>query len=50
MSYGKNFREIWREATYFVDRMLKGTSPADLPMEIPTKFDGSSQSQDRQGT
>jgi putative ABC transport system substrate-binding protein len=39
MSYATNFRELWRRAAYYVDRILKGTKPADLPVEQPTKFE-----------
>jgi putative ABC transport system substrate-binding protein len=39
MSYGPHFPTIfWRSATY-VDKVLKGTRPADLPIEQPTKFE-----------
>jgi putative ABC transport system substrate-binding protein len=39
MSYGPNLRESWRRAAYFVDRILKGAKPADLPVEQPTTFE-----------
>jgi putative ABC transport system substrate-binding protein len=39
MSYGENFTAMYRRAAYFVDRIFKGTKPADLPMEQATKFD-----------
>jgi putative ABC transport system substrate-binding protein len=37
-AYGVNFVELCRRAAYFVDRILKGTAPSDLPVEQPTKF------------
>jgi putative tryptophan/tyrosine transport system substrate-binding protein len=39
MSYGPNFNEQYRRAAYYVDRILKGTGPADLPIEQPREFD-----------
>jgi putative ABC transport system substrate-binding protein len=39
MSYGPNFPAMHRRAAYFVDRILKGTKPADLPVEQPMTFD-----------
>ena len=39
MSYGPDFHELFRQAAVYVDRILKGASPADLPVEQPTKFD-----------
>jgi putative ABC transport system substrate-binding protein len=39
MSYGPNFPDQYRRAADFVDKILRGTKPADLPVEQPTKFD-----------
>jgi putative ABC transport system substrate-binding protein len=39
MSYGPNYPELFRRAAEQVDKILRGTKPADLPVEQPTKFD-----------
>ena len=38
-AYGVDLNELWRRAAFFVDRILKGAKPADIPMERATKFD-----------
>ena len=39
MSYGPNFAAVGRDVARYVDKILKGTKPADLPVEQPTKFE-----------
>jgi putative tryptophan/tyrosine transport system substrate-binding protein len=39
MSYGPNFLELYRRTAEYVDRILRGTKPGDLPIQQPTKFD-----------
>jgi putative ABC transport system substrate-binding protein len=39
MSYGPNFPEMFRRAADFVDKILRGTKPAEIPVEQPTRFD-----------
>jgi putative ABC transport system substrate-binding protein len=39
MSYGPNFPNLFRRGGDYVDKILRGAKPADLPIEQPTKFD-----------
>ena len=39
MSYGPNFPDLFRRTGDFVDKILRGAKPADLPVEQPLKFD-----------
>jgi putative ABC transport system substrate-binding protein len=38
MSYGTDLVELFRQIASYVDRILRGTSPAELPVQAPTKF------------
>jgi putative ABC transport system substrate-binding protein len=38
-SYGPNFLDLYRRAADFVDKILRGAKPADIPVEQPTKYD-----------
>ena len=39
LGYGVNFPELYRRAAHYVDKLLRGSKPADLPVEQPSRFE-----------
>jgi putative ABC transport system substrate-binding protein len=39
LSYGPDLVDTWRRAATYVDRILRGAKPAELPVQLPTKFE-----------
>jgi putative ABC transport system substrate-binding protein len=39
MSYDTDIADLYRRAAFYVDRILKGVSPGELPVQLPTKYD-----------
>jgi putative tryptophan/tyrosine transport system substrate-binding protein len=39
MSYDTDITELWRQAASYVDRILRGEKPGDLPVQVPTKYE-----------
>jgi putative ABC transport system substrate-binding protein len=38
MSYGEDYQEFWRRAATYVHKLMHGAKPADLPVELPTRY------------
>jgi putative ABC transport system substrate-binding protein len=49
MSYGVDFVHEFGQVAFYIDRILRGAKPADLPVQAATKFENSSQPQDGKG-
>jgi putative tryptophan/tyrosine transport system substrate-binding protein len=39
VAYGTDVKDLWRRAASYLDRILRGEKPADLPVQAPTKFE-----------
>ena len=39
MAFGPDYADLYRRAALYIDRVLKGTKPADLPVQQPTKYE-----------